>query len=498
MRHRHLRSRLLVSAAGARLPAAVGATLSSVIVRQVLAAPAVAELEFHEPPDAGLPEMGAALELAVEGAQAGLFAGTVTALAYEYDARHGRVVRVRAHDALQRARTRKRIRAIENTSAAGLARELADELGLSCTVQHDAPGRDLVIQAGESDLELLVRLAAACGLFPVLTGGELRLAGLDGGEPLPLVLGRGLLSATVTLSGERAIDRAEVSGWDPLTSRRYQEAATTARQDAQELRGSPSQSAKATSWLIGSLAQSAAEAQAKAQAAMDMAAATEAVATGDADGDPALHPGTAVSLAGLAEPANGRFVLTEVVHAFDADSGYVSSFSSAPPDRLTRGTIPAVMTGQVLDIEDPQELGRCRVRLVALGDIQSGWLQVLVPGAGAAKGLVALPDIDDIVLVLLSDGDPARGFVLGGLYGEQGLPRGAGVRRKRPFVLRTAGGQGLELGSDAAIARLSTHAGSLLELTPGRTRLAAASDLVIEAPGRTITLRANAIKLERG
>jgi hypothetical protein len=48
------------------------------------------------------------------------------------------------------------------------------------------------------------------------------------------------------------------------------------------------------------------------------------------------------------------------------------------------------------------------------------------------------------------------------------------------------------------LARLATISGSMLEFAPDNARLAAASDLVIEAPGKTITFRANLINFERG
>jgi phage baseplate assembly protein V len=191
-------------------------------------------------------------------------------------------------------------------------------------------------------------------------------------------------------------------------------------------------------------------------------------------------------------------VLTETVHQIDAETGYTVTFSSAPPQPVRRRRTPLVTHGEVAAIDDPDGLGRCRVALTSFGKLPTGWLQVLVPGAGKGKGLAVLPELGDGVMVLLPDGDPAQGFVLGGLYGEQRLPRGAAVQRDRPFVLRTAGGQGLELGRDTPLARLSTSGGSLVELTPRQMRLAAASDLLIEAPGKVITIRADAIRFEQG
>ena len=64
--------------------------------------------------------------------------------------------------------------------------------------------------------------------------------------------------------------------------------------------------------------------------------------------------------------------------------------------------------------------------------------------------------------------------------------------------MRTVAGQALELSSDSALAKLSNSRGSLVELTPGGMRVAAAGDLVVEAPGKTITIRAAAVNFERG
>ena len=76
--------------------------------------------------------------------------------------------------------------------------------------------------------------------------------------------------------------------------------------------------------------------------------------------------------------------------------------------------------------EDPDALGRIQVAFGALGDVESSWMEVVGVASGAGKGLVALPDVDDLVLVLLIASDPAQGVVLGSLYGSAG-PYDAGV-----------------------------------------------------------------------
>jgi uncharacterized protein involved in type VI secretion and phage assembly len=125
-------------------------------------------------------------------------------------------------------------------------------------------------------------------------------------------------------------------------------------------------------------------------------------------------------------------------------------------------------------------------------------MEVLTLGAGAGKGLVVLPDAGDAVLVLLDEGDPARGLVLGGLYGPRPAPDAGGVRggAVRSFALLTAGGQTVRLDDDLGGVRVEDRSGSVLELGPGAVRLHAAADLEISAPGRRIVLRAAAVDME--
>lgn len=497
------RPRLTIELEGTSLGAALGRAVSAALVRQVLAAPAVAEIDLAEPPEDALEGVrhGQALVLRVVDGGAALFEGAIVGIEYRHDAAHGRTVRLRAYDALHKARGRRRARVLENVSAASLAREIAGELALGCEVHHEPPERARVIQNGESDLELLVRLTAEASLYPTLRDGALHLLALDGyGDELPMRLGRELHEVKVSLTSERALAKAEAVGWDASTLRAFRQTVPLARQDAFEMHdtGLGSGGEEALRLLLNHIVDGAGEAEALAQGEMDRAAALSAHAAGVAVGDPRLAPGRPIRLEGVADRAAGRYVITEAVHRFETGTGYVTEFATSPPERPVRAHGPVATVGTVLAIDDPEGLGRCRVKLGGLGDVETGWLQVLLPGAGAAKGLAVLPDPEDQVLVLFPQGDPARGFVLGGLYGERRLPRGVNVKTARPFVLRTAGGQGLELGSNAALARLSTKSGSLLELLPGRARLASATDLVIEAPGRTITIRADAVKLERG
>ncbi len=476
--------------------------VTEVTVRQELGAPAMAEIVFTliEPPDLAALAIGSGLGIRIGRDQATLFDGEISALSYEYGEVGVPLLRVRAYDRLQRLRRSFRPRVLESVSAADLAAALAGELGLPSTCHGRPETRDTLIQHEQSDFDLLADLAEEAGLYPVLSDGELILTGLDGfGDAIPLRIGAELLGFTAGLSNDRNVRGTTAAGWNPASAAAFVETSTLSRQDALEARDTkPNEGAGGYRQKLNRIEDRAAAVAALAQADLDRAVARSIEATGEMLGDVRIAPGRPLMVSGVADAVAGRHVIASAVHRLDATSGYVTSFATTPPQRAPRPLTPLVTLGIVTDTLDPEARGRCRVQLPALGETLAPWLAVLIAGAGSGKGAAVFPEIGDQVLVLCPDGDPAHGIVLGGLYGESDLPRGFSNQRPRPFVLRTGAGQRLELSSTSATARLATSAGSLLELLPGQARLAAASDLVIEAPGKTITFRASFINFERG
>jgi hypothetical protein len=107
--------------------------------------------------------------------------------------------------------------------------------------------------------------------------------------------------------------------------------------------------------------------------------------------------------------------------------------------------------------------------------------------------------VGDTVLVALPHGGPVDGIVLGGLFGAVAPPdpgvSGGAVRR---WSLRTADGQSIAVDDDAHSVRIADRAGSFVELGPDLLRLHAATDLVVEAPGRAVTIRGRSVDFDQG
>ncbi len=486
--NRPLRARL----DGAALDPTLGRYAVSAFVRQTLNAPAMAELVFADPPADTLTSLrlGAGLAFSVDGS-GDLFEGEITAVEYQHDAAQGRVVRLRALDKLHRARLRQRARAMADVTVADVAGEMAGDLGLAFRCAEHPPTRALIIQHDQNDFDLVVDLARDAGLYLVLEAGELRLISLAGdGEPIPLRMRREVIQARAAAGADSLRPWTGAQSWDPSRAVAANARAGLARQDAEELRdgGLTAFPDLGGRTLFNRLAADAAEAESLAQADLDRAVARAVLLDAVVEGDTHLRPGRPVNLEGVGDLVDGRCVVTRALHRFEEARGYVVEISTEPPARPDRPRTPAFT------------LGRGRARLPVLGDVETGWMSVLLLGAGAEKGVAILPEPDDDVLVVFPDGDPARGLVLGGLYGERVAPgvRGAGTAGARAFTVRTPGGQVLTLDSVDALARLETRAGGLFEFGPGGSRLRASGDLVIEAPGRRLTIRAAAVAFEEG
>ena len=478
--------------------------LHRVQVCQELALPSQCELALAPPPPEGEERfaLGSRLDLWVGEPQELLFSGDITAVEHVYGPSHQDELRVRAYDRLHRLRKRQPVRAHRQVTARQLAVELTAELGLAVEAAAEGPPWEQIIQHRQSDFELLVEVTRQCGLYPYLRGEELHLLTLAGtGPAVALTRGENLLEGRVEHNGEAACQRVRAAGWDPLRVEGRIGESTQARVDppgtglvAPEALGGSGQR-----FLAGQTASTPEHLDAAAQAELDRRAAHGTTLRGVADGDPRLQPGAQVVLEEVVPALAGRYSLTRAVHLIDGPRGFVTEISTAVPPPLSPAGGVIATLGIVSRIDDPERVGRVKVRLPAYDALESAWLHVVSPGAGAEKGLMAVPAVDDTVLILCSDRDPGAGLVLGGLYGMAG-PADSGVEGNatQRYIFRTPGGQQVQLDDEHQTLALQDQSGSRIELSPDRLYLHAAADLELEAPGRSVIIRGQHIDFQRG
>jgi uncharacterized protein involved in type VI secretion and phage assembly len=95
----------------------------------------------------------------------------------------------------------------------------------------------------------------------------------------------------------------------------------------------------------------------------------------------------------------------------------------------TVGRVYGAVVGIVTSVDDPDGLGRVKVKYPWLkDDSESPWARVVAFMAGNDRGAVFRPEVDDEVLVLFEHGDMRFPYVLGGLWnGTDAMPSERGA-----------------------------------------------------------------------
>lgn len=84
---------------------------------------------------------------------------------------------------------------------------------------------------------------------------------------------------------------------------------------------------------------------------------------------------------------------------------------------------PVIVTGKVTDNQDPDHLGRVKVKYAWRDDNdESAWVRIMTPMAGKQMGVYFLPEVDDEVVVAFQNGDIDYPIILGSLWSSNVAP----------------------------------------------------------------------------
>lgn len=491
-----------LSIAGQELDPELLAALTCVRVRREACAPAACALTFEAIgavpalEDALAP--GTEVEARLDGFSDPLFVGDVLVLERRFRADASAQMIARCHDRSHRMRSVSRLRVFVDVTVADLARDLADDAGLQVEAATSGPRMARLVQDGRSSLDMLTTVSRRAGMWWQVDpdGSRLRLFDHEGtGEESTVALGEQLIEASVVSSALASHGGWRVVGWDPGSGDVT---------DASVQSGvSSGDGMIAEQGMLASAER--AEAFAQGLTADDDAGAR--VLRAVVQGDPALTPGHGLVVEGLTPGATGRHLVLVADHRIETATGYTCAVSSASPEhlRLRRpwGRADAegasVTVAEVVRVDDPSGLGRVRVALSVYDALESEWMPVLALGAGEAKGLSVQPDVGDRVVVAHDRSDPTSGIVLGSLRTSDGGEPGVGVvdGAVGSYGLRLPTGQMLRISAAADSVVLANDAGSRLELSEGGVVVHSEGDLVLEAPGRVLRLRAKTIEMEQ-
>lgn len=92
-------------------------------------------------------------------------------------------------------------------------------------------------------------------------------------------------------------------------------------------------------------------------------------------------------------------------------------------NRRSSSKIYGVITGIVTNNQDPDELGRVKIKIPRIsGEDESNWARVISFMAGKDRGAFFLPEVDDEVLVAFECGNINMPYVIGSLWNGEDVP----------------------------------------------------------------------------
>jgi uncharacterized protein involved in type VI secretion and phage assembly len=407
----------------------------------------------------------------------------------------------------------------QDMTSGEIAAQVIGAAGLSATLTSSSGSEivhPFVLQNEETDWQLLWRLADAIDFEVVGDGATVhfRPAGsATAGSPLALRAPEELLCFRPRITAAQQVEGVEVRGWDPASAEAIVANESSPAPDSSPGagRGAIAAASGAGDWTVGDrtvLSQDEASALAGSLAAQLANAWVEA--DGVALGDPRLRAGGRVQVNGVGTRFGGLYTLTSTTHVLSGGRGYETHFSISgrAADTIVEllEVVPtstqwgaSVVVGVVTQTDDPEDLGRVRVKHPALGDDTEGWwARIAAPAAGASRGLLMMPMAGDEVVLAFEQGDPRRPYVLGAVWNGQATP-GELVKSDGSFALASDHDIGVTATGQASIAAqeamtlkatkgISVQAQEELELGGG-------TSVTLEADG-SVTIKGGDIALQ--
>ncbi|HEX4107622.1 MAG TPA: phage baseplate assembly protein V, partial [Solirubrobacteraceae bacterium] len=331
-----------------------------------------------------------------------------------------------------------------------------------------------------------------------------------------LKLGETLHTLRPRISGVAQLEQVTWRSWD-MTSKK---AVTSNGTPTPAVGTQTSPRSKASSALGGGTltvvdrpAQSSGQAKDMATGLASRMANEVIEATAVALGNPQIAPGAFVTLDGVGKRFGGTHRVVAATHIYRGASGYETRFTLGAGGRpLPRelggrsgheGFASHLAIGLVSQNSDPLQIGRVKLKYPALDDsLESDWVRIAWPAAGSSRGIVALPAVNDEVIVGFEHGDVQRPIVLGVLFNGQDKPGTDLIAQESSHVVRMprtfdakydqqikfVSGQAMTITSGATLDMKST--GAMTIESQAAADIKATAPMTIEGQA-TVTVKAN-------
>jgi uncharacterized Zn-binding protein involved in type VI secretion len=375
-----------------------------------------------------------------------LFSGTITALEFDYAQESGSRLVVRAIDPSHKLTKNNSPRIFRDMTTADIIQVMAAESGIvESEIIPTSDMNQVLVKPNIDDWSFIQYLARNVGYMAYFSGGVFNFAPPTPAEEGPpivasynepsiarqLVLGRNLIRFNGRVSSTNQAETINVRGWGiygPVEGEGPVETVSAVNIE-------PNAEIAATAGvplhiISGSSIKDEDTAENIALSAGDYIAGQAYQMAGIALGDPTIVAGSVVSLSQIGASFDGQYMVSEATHLLNADVGYHVDFilggrhSSALTELMGSGADGAylrrqsgLVTGIVTSLDDPENLGRVKVKFPWLDPMhESDWARVVQMSGSEEAGTILMPNIGSEVLCGFEDGNINFPYVLGTLW----------------------------------------------------------------------------------
>jgi uncharacterized protein involved in type VI secretion and phage assembly len=177
--------------------------------------------------------------------------------------------------------------------------------------------------------------------------------------------------------------------------------------------------------------------------------------------------------------------------------------NSSVSEESRSGRVSGVMIGVVTNNQDPEKMGRVKVKFPWLSDSdESDWARVAAPMAGKDRGAFFLPEVEDEVLVAFHHGDMRFPYVLGALWnGKDTPPADNGDGKNNLRIIKSRSGHVVKLNDEDGketieIIDKSQKNSIVIDTSKNTITITTDKDITLSASKGTITLDAQNVQIK--
>ena len=515
-----LTSTIFIKIDGYELPPAIKSSIIEVEVDQHAHLPGMFIIRVYDPRldmlDHSNLDLGQLVEISSitpENQYVSMISGEITAIEPVFGRNGAAEIVIRGYDHSHRLYRQIRSRTFLNIKDSDLAEKIAREWNLKPEVDTTITVYDHVYQHNQSDLEFLLQRAWRIGYECFVTKDTLyfRKPRGIGNASVSVRWGDDLLAFYPRLTVAEQVDEVVVRGWDPEDQKPI-----VGRASEGGLFARVKESNKKVLWterfgqgkivIVDQSVNTQAEADILAAARMDELSGTFIRAEGIAFRRPDIRAGEPIRLEGVGNRFTGTYLVTTARHIYNMEEGLETTFNI----QGTRTGLMAeemnsmdwvnrwygVVTAMVTNNNDPQGLGRVKIRFPWLDDLgESSWVRVLSP----EPGVLVPPSVNDEVLVSFEHGNFDRPLVLGTLFSSNNFPEDMSNASENGQTVmrswRSAGGHAINMFDRTNDKRMEIVTGSGHTISMDDTKKTVT---ITSASGHTIVLddRKRSVRIE--